>query len=325
MPAFGENLRREREMRGVSLEEISAATKISLRLLEAIEREDFAKLPGGIFSRSFLRSYARYLGLDEDRVVAEFQLAARPQTEFDLHRMPAGSANAGRRPTRKPLVATLLAMLLLAGGYALFRYSARTSEAQSPLPPPPVVTAKPPVPDSNSPGSDSAGPATMNPTAPDSAGTGVTPGAVPATPPASANPPMAGSPPALGRSPTTAPATAPDAPTAGNRTATGATLNPPAGASAAPKPAIAGDLVLQIAATDRAWVAVDADGKTVLQRVLNANELVTLDAHKSFDITTGNAQAVILTLNGQTQQPLGRRGEVKTVHLSREDLKNSTP
>ena len=93
MPAFGENLRREREMRGVSLEEISSATKISLRFLEAIEREDFAKLPGGIFSRSFIRTYARYLGLDEERVVAEFQLAAQPQTDFDLHRMAAGNAS----------------------------------------------------------------------------------------------------------------------------------------------------------------------------------------------------------------------------------------
>ena len=92
MSAFGENLRREREMRGVSLEEISFATKISMRILDAIEREEFSKLPGGIFSRSFIRSYARYLGLDEDRVVAEFQHAAQPQTDFDLHRMAAGNA-----------------------------------------------------------------------------------------------------------------------------------------------------------------------------------------------------------------------------------------
>jgi hypothetical protein len=85
------------------------------------------------------------------------------------------------------------------------------------------------------------------------------------------------------------------------------------------------DLVLQIAATDRSWVAVDADGKTVLQRVLNPNEVQTLKAHSSFDVTTGNAQGVVLTLNGQTLKPLGRHGEVKTVHLSREDLKSSTP
>src|SRR5271166_2295478 len=122
MPAFGENLRREREMRGVSLEEISFATKISLRFLDAIEREDFSKLPGGIFSRSFIRSYARYLGLDEERVVAEFQLAARPQTDFDLHRMSSGNTSSGRPASRTPLVATLVAVVLLAGGYVLFRY-----------------------------------------------------------------------------------------------------------------------------------------------------------------------------------------------------------
>jgi hypothetical protein len=92
-----------------------------------------------------------------------------------------------------------------------------------------------------------------------------------------------------------------------------------------PKPAADTDLVLQLAATERAWVAVDADGKTLLQRVLNPDEVETVKAHKSFDVTTGNAQAVILTLNGETLKPLGRRGEVKSVHLTREDLKNSAP
>jgi hypothetical protein len=85
------------------------------------------------------------------------------------------------------------------------------------------------------------------------------------------------------------------------------------------------ELVLQVAATERAWVAVDADGKTVFQRVLNPDEVQTLKAHRSFDVTTGNAQAVILTLNGETLKPLGRHGEVKSLHLTREDLKNSAP
>ena len=146
MPAFGENLRREREMRGVSLEEISSSTKISLRFLEAIEREDFSKLPGGIFSRSFIRSYARYLGLDEERVVAEYQLAAQPQVDFDLHRMPSGTFSSGRRSARTPLIATLVAVVLLAGGYVLFRYSPRASEVPAPSPPAPVLTPKPAAP-----------------------------------------------------------------------------------------------------------------------------------------------------------------------------------
>ena len=91
------------------------------------------------------------------------------------------------------------------------------------------------------------------------------------------------------------------------------------------KPLSDGSLQLQIAATERAWVAVDADGKTLFQRVLNPDEVQTLHAQKSFYVTTGNAQAVILTLNGETLKPLGRRGEVKKLHLTREDLKNTTP
>ena len=150
MSAFGENLRREREMRGVSLEEISSATKISMRFLEAIEREDFSKLPGGIFSRSFIRSYARYLGLDEERVVAEYQLAAHPQVDFDLHRMAAGNSTSGRPASRTPLIATLVAVVLLAGGYVLFRYSPRAAEAPAPPAPAPVATPKSAAPPSRS-------------------------------------------------------------------------------------------------------------------------------------------------------------------------------
>jgi len=68
---FGEHLKREREMRGVSLEEICAATRISTRFLEALESETWEQLPGGVFNRGFVRAVARFLGLDEDSLVAE--------------------------------------------------------------------------------------------------------------------------------------------------------------------------------------------------------------------------------------------------------------
>ena len=61
-------------MRGVSLDEISAATRISTRFLEAIEKEQWDQLPGGVFNRGFIRSIARFLGLDEDGLVAEYAL-----------------------------------------------------------------------------------------------------------------------------------------------------------------------------------------------------------------------------------------------------------
>lgn len=76
MPGFGERLERERLARGIKLENISEATKISTRMLRALETEEFEKLPGGIFNRGFVRSYARYLGLDEDQSVADYLAAA---------------------------------------------------------------------------------------------------------------------------------------------------------------------------------------------------------------------------------------------------------
>jgi cytoskeletal protein RodZ len=72
MSDFGGKLRLARERRGTSLQQISATTKISIAALEALERNDISKLPGGIFSRSFVRSYAQAVGLDPDETVHEF-------------------------------------------------------------------------------------------------------------------------------------------------------------------------------------------------------------------------------------------------------------
>ena len=81
MKPFGKNLIKEREARGVSLEDISEYTKISVRMLKAIETERFDQLPGGIFNKSYVRQYARYLGLDEEQIASEYLRAAAPDTE----------------------------------------------------------------------------------------------------------------------------------------------------------------------------------------------------------------------------------------------------
>ena len=69
---FGSKLRDARERKGVSLREIANATKISVRALEALERNDISHLPGGIFSRSFVRAYAVQIGLNPDETVDDF-------------------------------------------------------------------------------------------------------------------------------------------------------------------------------------------------------------------------------------------------------------
>jgi len=69
MASFGEELKRERELRDISLKEISEATKISIRFLEALEQNNFDVLPGGVFNRGFIRAYARFIGVDGEEMV----------------------------------------------------------------------------------------------------------------------------------------------------------------------------------------------------------------------------------------------------------------
>lgn len=81
MPSFGETLRRERELRQISLREISEATKINLRYLDALERNDFRHLPGGVFNKGFVKAYAQYIGVDPDGMVDAYLVEERAQAE----------------------------------------------------------------------------------------------------------------------------------------------------------------------------------------------------------------------------------------------------
>lgn len=130
---FGERLKREREMREVSLKEVTSATRIGPRFLEALENEEWDKLPGGIFNRGFVRSIARFLGLDEENLLAEYDLARGDQS------MPAPQPYENKLP-RPPIWLPILAVLallavlggLVAGGIYGWRwYSARRAAKQS--------------------------------------------------------------------------------------------------------------------------------------------------------------------------------------------------
>ncbi len=69
---FGARIRQAREQRGISLRQIAETTKIAISVLEALERNDLARLPGGIFSRGFVRSYAVEIGVDPEQTVRDF-------------------------------------------------------------------------------------------------------------------------------------------------------------------------------------------------------------------------------------------------------------
>lgn len=74
---FGDELKREREHRGISLDDVSISTRVSLRHLAALEEERFAELPGGVFSRGIVRSYAQHCGLDAEGTMRSFLNAVR--------------------------------------------------------------------------------------------------------------------------------------------------------------------------------------------------------------------------------------------------------
>jgi cytoskeleton protein RodZ len=124
MGSFGERMRREREMRGIKLEEISESTKISTRNLLALEDEHFDRLPGGIFNKGFVRAYARFLGLDEDQAVHDFLTASAdydqpaalqpPGTETSVVKPPVIPSEANEK--RKDLAWALAALLVLGAG-----------------------------------------------------------------------------------------------------------------------------------------------------------------------------------------------------------------
>ena len=77
MAAFGEELRRAREERGITLEAVCESTKVSAKHIRALETGDFAELPGGIFRRGFLRSYLKVVGLEEGPWLKRFDESCR--------------------------------------------------------------------------------------------------------------------------------------------------------------------------------------------------------------------------------------------------------
>ena len=147
-------MRLAREARGIALREISEQTRIPTRYLEAIEADDYKRLPGGIFNKSFIKAYARHVGFDEKEALESYARTAREQgaspddvttTPYQPRVYTDGSS------TRSPLVTLLLTILILAilslGVYAYLHWyqrraasKANASNAPAPAAPAPAAT-----------------------------------------------------------------------------------------------------------------------------------------------------------------------------------------
>src|SRR3712207_8742059 len=104
MPEIGETLRETRMRRRIDMTEVEAATKIRAKYLRALENEEWDLLPGPTFVKTFLRTYAEYLGLDARNLVEEYkQRFERPGTQ-ELKPLGPPVATRRRRRTPRPII-----------------------------------------------------------------------------------------------------------------------------------------------------------------------------------------------------------------------------
>lgn len=290
MGAFGDRLRREREMRGITLDEITESTKISRRHLEALEGEHFDQLPGGVFNKGFVRAYARFLGIDEDRAVADYSAASNEQPEpenrfpLEIHEEPNRDLNPRR--SRLPLVFALAALVGVLVGYGFWirlkphnsasventRQSAPASTVADPQANPststPVTSSRPEL------TNDSASPAKQAPAQ-------VAAALPPAEPRHDA-----------------VPSESADTPGSAKEKA----------------------FFVQVKAKEDSWVSIVADGKSVMQRVLPADKHKKIKAGKSLILRTGNAGGIEVSFNGRPLGALGNENEPRTLTFNASGL-----
>ena len=269
MAAFGDRLRREREMRGITLDEICESTKIARRHLEALERDRFDQLPGGVFNKGFVRAYARFLGIDEDQAVADYTSATNeqpePEDKFPLEIHEEEDRQPKRRRSLLPLIFILAALAGVLVGYFFWLKSKPAGSGPSA----PVQQASPvpdPVPQSVAP---SEAPSGANATA-------------------EAEP-------------------VPARPAAASREKTAS--------QALKKPAEKTFAVL-VKAKEDSWVSIVVDGKSVMQKVLSADQTRLIKAGKEIVLRTGNAGGIDVSFNGKPMGALGNENEPRTLTFS---------
>jgi cytoskeleton protein RodZ len=303
LPSFGEKLRQEREKRKMTLEEISASTKIGTRLLQALEEDKFNQLPGGIFNKGFVRAYSNCLGLDEDQTVAEYLEASGdappPRTEIPVREDEAREneehlrrleASGDGSLHRMPWGWFAAFLLMIAIALSLWNRRQREHTGQS-LHPSPTAAAQSGV--TSGAASSSA---TANTAADVSKPTPSNPGA--------ANPNAA------------SPGAASEVRTSG--TNPGASGNGGSGAAnsstaASPSGPTPGEFTVVIQVREESWVEITADGKAIPSELLAAGSERIVQGHKEVVVKTGNAGGIDFRFNGKKLETSGQHREVKTV------------
>jgi len=239
MPALGEEFRSAREARGLTLSDVAEQIHIRSVYLNAIENEDWKSIGAPVYVRGFIRTYARFLGLDAEDAVASFNRLAPPE------RAPASLATTTIVDERERAPVSVWALLgglvaVVVVGFVVYEAWLLYGHGGGNNAPVAVASAQP------------AGPA-------------------------------------------------------------GGSQSPAPGSSAAPTPAAsptpAAHHQLAIRLTERSWLRVTIDGKTMLEGILPAGTARTFTGSVA-DLRVGNAGGVLVSVNGKPPAPLGKAGDV---------------
>jgi cytoskeleton protein RodZ len=346
---FGDKFRKAREKKNISLDDVSNVTKISARMLKAIEDEHFDQLPGGVFNKGFIRAYAKHIGLDGDEAVNEY-LACLRQAQIDAQAVWEPNTGSGKRPQ-------VAAHQIAANQVVASKVSHRTGSgtpAQSDSGPeelhelqlPRVQDIRPPR---------RQFPRKQNPlpwrpviiavllvfaavvvwqryerhARAASAGIPALPVSQPPQSIPAATPEPAASQPTPPRAPqvrnarasektsqaenrSTTPAAKKPASSAADTSAEDEGASAPDAASAAPVAKTPAHFTLVIHADENSWISVTADGQPISHETLIAPADASFRANSQIAVRIGNAAGVSFVWNGQQFQPQGAEAEVKT-------------
>lgn len=302
--SLGAYLREEREQQNVSLQNISAATKIQIKFLQALEDDEYDHLPPSPFVVGFLRAYAQFLSLDPEAIVTTYQ--RRYRTAEPLHSPTVHLPNSDR-PAKRLGFAGLSAVVVVVGIFLLlvlreFRsnrdidtempVSPTTSEQTSHVQIPSHLTVP------------------MTPALPASETVQSAPPILPAPAPALTPPP----------SQPQEPQTVSDRPTAPQPLATAALPATPSRPDP-PRLVTPPPLILQVQAIEKTWIRVNIDGQTSQALLLETGKNIRWEATEHFTLTVGNAKGTTLLLNDRKiPLPPAQNNVVRNFLLTRDLL-----
>ena len=279
MPTLGEELKRLREDKRLSLREVSDATHIGSRFLQAIESDNYSILPGGIFNRGFVRSYARYVGLDEEQALVLYNQQLEVQGgETPRSSTPSwdGIDEEVSSPWGTIALIVIILLLLSAGVYTAYRWF-KGEDATSQ-----IIVGATPIPTN----SVAASPSPDLSSSP-----------LPSTPIAqSPSPaPTTETSPAPTTSPSPAATTSPAPPLTGNL-----------------------QVKIQIG-ENQCWLKIKSDANPAAEGTLNPGDVREFAASEKMILSFGNAVGITATLNGRPMKLPLTKGVSSYVVLTKEN------